>query len=226
MALEMLANNLRASPASTLQYSSQATLHTVLDIAAHGGFSLQASALGALAALLPEMPFELIPLQTVVSHLLLALDTWISTIGIPRDPSALQLWQQRMLTCLHLLAGMLEDNGSEAAVADTMLEALSRAVSDLSNSQSQFQARLCQIVQELAEQRPDARHHLTPMLSLLGQPGHLGRAASHCLCLLLRQLHLLHPQHPLFVCQVHSCSSLGQSFKQVYCHIAPGGLYK
>ena len=202
MTLEMLANNLRVFPTSTMQYTTQATLLTVLDLVAHGGFSLQASALDALAALLAEMPLELIPMQTVVSHLLLALETWATSTSVPKDHSALGLWQQHILTCLNLLTGMLGESKAKAGPAECILETLPKLVCCLASGQSSFQARLCQIALGTAERHSELSHHLAPMLALLAAPGDSGRASSHALYLLLQQLQSLHSHHPIFGLQV------------------------
>lgn len=204
MALEMLASNLRLFPTSTIQYSTQETLLMLLDLAVHGGFSLQASALDALAALLPEMPFELIPMGQVVSHLLLGLETWTTSIHLPKDHPALKFWQQHMLTCLYTLVGMLEDCDADLSLAETILETLPKLAGSLDHSQSSFPTRLCQVALEVAGQHPHRSYHLTPMLSLLQLPGDAGKAASHALYLILQQLQHDQPQHPMFDLQVCS----------------------
>ena len=202
MALELLANNLRAAPTHTMQYSTQETLLTITDLVVHGGFSLQASALNALSALLPEMPFELIPLQAVVCSLLLTLETWHSSMSIPEGHPALQLWQQHVLTCLNLVTGMLGDAKGQTGPAESILEALPKLASCLDHSQIRFQARLCHVALDVAEQNPELCHHLAPMLPLLAVPGDSGKAASHAYYLIVRQLEHLQPQHPMFGLQV------------------------
>ena len=211
MTLEMLANNLRLFPTSTMQYTTPETLLTVLDLVAHGGFSLQASALNALAALLPEMPLELIPMQTVVSHLLHALETWAYSSSIPEDHSALGLWQQHVLTCFNLLTGMLGDSQGTAGPAESMLDALPKLVCRFNSSQSSFQARLCQVALATAEQHLDLSHHLAPVLALLAAPDDSGKASSHALYLLLQQLQTVNPQQLVFGHQVSHSEYQAQS---------------
>ncbi|KAL0029509.1 hypothetical protein WJX79_000191 [Trebouxia sp. C0005] len=66
MTLDLQSHCLRSTPLAVLPWTSPEALTMILDLVLHAGFSLQASALNALAALLPELEFALIPVHAVL----------------------------------------------------------------------------------------------------------------------------------------------------------------
>ncbi len=150
----------------------------ILDVVVHAGFSLQASALNALAALLPELEFDLIPVHAVSTALLTALDAWLTTDSVPHDHPAAHTWQRHMLTCLNLLAGVMDGSNSEAGSAESMLTVLSRLACCVPAGRMPLQRPLCRLVLHMAQQYPRLSHHVTGLMPLLSDNGQTGEVVN------------------------------------------------
>ena len=188
MALELQAHCFRTTPLAIHIWTNPQTLMLVLDLVLHAGFSLQASALNALAALLPELEFELIPVHTVCTALLTALDSRMSGDAVPLYHPALEVWQLHMLTCLNLMAGMMDGSQNEAGAAESMLTVVPRVASSLGSDRSHLQMQLCQIVLHIVKQYPGLSHHATKLMLLLNVGGQLGGTVGLILQVDLQQL--------------------------------------
>ena len=188
MALELQSHCLKTTPHALLPWTTPATLINISDLVVHAGFSLQASALNALAAILPEIEFELIPVHGICTVLLTALDEWTSSESIPPNHPASQVWQRHMLTCLNLLAGIMDGSETEAGAAEGMLRVLPRIARCLPAGRKSLQAQLCSVVLHVARQYPSFSHHMTGLSPLLSEPGQVGRTVNLTLQLLLDQL--------------------------------------
>ena len=192
MALELQAHCFRTTPLAMHVWTTPSTLTLVLDLILHAGFSLQASALNALAALLPELDFNLIPVHAVCTALLTALDSRMSSKAVPLDHPALDLWQLHMLSCLHLLAGMMDGSQSEAGAAESMLTVLPGVASLLGADHAHLQMQLCQVILHMVKQYPGLSHRATKLIQLLTVGGQLGSTVGLILHVVLQQLGAQH----------------------------------
>ena len=188
MVLELLAHCLKTMPHAVLPWIFPETLPYVTDCIVHAGFTVQAAALSTLAALLPELEFELIPVHAVCAALLTALETCISSGTITVDHPAAHPWQRHMTTCLNLLAGFMDGSDSEAGAAESMLATLPRVACNIPASLKGFQAQICKLVVHVARQYPQLRHHVVGLMPLLSDSAQTGSAVSMALRLLLQQL--------------------------------------
>ena len=188
MALELQSHCLRTTPQAALPWTSPASLTMIMDLVLHAGFSLQASALNALAALLPELEFDLIPVHALATSLLTALETWIGTNAVPDAHPATQSWQRHMLTCLNLLAGVMDGSDSEAGAAESMLAVLSRVACCVPADNGRLQAQLCRLVLHVAKQYPELSHDVARLMPLLADSGSVGHTVNLAIQLLLSQL--------------------------------------
>ncbi|KAL0053239.1 hypothetical protein WJX82_003001 [Trebouxia sp. C0006] len=195
MTLELQSHCLRSTPLAILPWTSPEGLTMILDVVVHAGFSLQASALNALAALLPELEFDLIPVHAVSTALLTALDACITTDSIPHDYPAAHIWQRHMLTCLNLLAGVMDGSNSEAGAAESMLTVLSRLACCVPAGHMSLQRPLCRLVLHMAQQHPRVSHHVTGLMPLLSDKGQTGEIVNLAFQVLLSQLPADHLDH-------------------------------
>ena len=192
MALELQAHCFRTTPLAIHVWTTPDTLTLVLDLVQHAGFSLQASALNSLAALLPELEFNLIPVHAVCTTLLNALESRMSSDAVPLDHPASELWQLHMLSCLNLLAGMMDGSQSESGAAESMLTVLPRVASLLGADRLHLQMQLCQVTLHVVKQYPGLSHHATTLMQLLNVGGQLGRTVGLILHVVLQQLGARH----------------------------------
>ena len=192
MALELQAHCFRTTPLAIHVWTNPDTLTLILDLIVHAGFSLQASALNALAALLPELEFNFIPVHAVCSTLLTALEARMSSDAVPLDHPASNLWQLHMLSCLNLLAGMMDGSQSEAGAAESMLTVLPTVASSLGADHAHLQMQLCQVTLHVVKQYPGLSHHATKLLQLLNVGGQLGNTVGLILHMALQQLGARH----------------------------------
>lgn len=175
MALELHAHCFRITPLAIHVWTTPGALTLILDLIAHAGFSLQASALNALAAILPELEFDLIPVHTVCTVLLSALDSRMSTADVPLDHPAFELWEMHMLTSLNLMAGMMDGSPRDAGAAESMLTILPRVAASLDKiDHANLQIQLCKLVLHMVKQYPGLSHYATELLMLLTRVGELG----------------------------------------------------
>ncbi len=188
MTLELQSHCLRSTPLAILPWTSPEALTMLLDVVVHAGFSLQASALNALAALLPELEFDLIPVHAVSTALLTALDAWVTTDSVPHDHPASHIWQRHMLTCLNLLAGVMDGSNGEAGAAESMLTVLSRLACCIPAGHMPLQRLLCRLVLHMAQQYPRLSHHVTGLMPLLSDSGQTGEIVNLAFQVLLSQL--------------------------------------
>jgi len=188
MTLELQSHCLRSTPLAILPWTSTEALTMILDFVVHAGFSLQASALNALAALLPELEFDLIPVHAVSTALLTALDAWVTTDSVPHDHPASHIWQRHMLTCLNLLAGVMDGSNSEAGAAESMLAVLSRVACYIPAGHMPLQRPLCRLVLHMAQQYPRLSHHATGLMPLLSDNGQTGDIVNLAFQVMLSQL--------------------------------------
>ena len=192
MALELQAHCFRTMPLAIRVWTTPDTLTLTLDLISHAGFSLQASALNALAALLPELEFDLIPVHAVCAALLTALDSRMSANAVPIDHPASDLWQLHMLSCLNLLAGMMDGSPSESGAAESMLTVLPRVASLLGADHAHLQIQLCQVILHVVKQYPGLSHHTTKLMQLLHVGGQLGSTVGLILHVILQELGARH----------------------------------
>ena len=195
MTLELQSHCLRSTPLAVLPWISPEALIMILDVVVHAGFSLQASALNALAALLPELEFDLIPVHAVSTALLTALDAWVTADSVPHDHPASHIWQRHMLTCLNLLAGVMDGSKSEAGAAESMLAVLSRLACCIPAGHMPLQRPLCRIVLHMAQQYPRLSHHVSALMPLLSDNGQTGEVVNLAFQVLLSQLTADHMDH-------------------------------
>lgn len=188
MALELQAHCFRTRPLAIHIWTNPGTLTLILDLILHAGFSLQASALNALAAILPELGFDLIPVHAVCTALLTALDSRLSSGAIPLDHPASAAWQLHMLTCLNLMAGMMDGSQNEAGAAESMLTVLPRVALSLGVEHAHVQMQLCQLTLHVVQQYPGLSHHATKLMLLLNVGGQLGSTMGLVLQVVLEQL--------------------------------------
>lgn len=188
MALELQAHCYRTTPLSIHIWTTPNSLTLMLDLVLHAGFSLQASALNALAALLPELEFDLIPVHAVCTALLAALDSRMSSDAVPLDHPAMDSWQLHMLSCLNLMVGMMDGSPSEAGAAESMMAVLSKVAASLGADRAHLQMQLCQITLHVAKQYPGLSHHATKLVQLLKVGGQLGSTVGLVLHVVLQQL--------------------------------------
>lgn len=188
MALELQAHCFRTRPLAIHIWTNPDTLTLILDLILHAGFSLQASALNALAAILPELGFDLIPVHAVCTALLTALDSRLSRGAVPLDHPASAAWQLHMLTCLNLLAGMMDGSQNEAGVAESMLTVLPRVALSLGVEHAHVQMQLCQVTLHAVQQYPGLSHHATKLMLLLNVGGQLSSTVGLILQVVLEQL--------------------------------------
>lgn len=97
-----------------------------------------------------------------------------------------------MLTCLNLLAGIMDGSESEAGAAESMLTVLSRVACTVPVGHKSLQVQLCRVLLHVAMQYPGLSHHVTGLLPLLAESGSVGDAVSVSLQLLLQQLGATH----------------------------------
>lgn len=192
MALELQAHCFRTTPTAIHVWTTPDTLTLILDLILHAGFSLQASALNALAALLPELDFNLIPVHAICAALLTALESHMSSDAVPVDHPASDLWQLHMLSCLNLLAGMMDGSQSEAGAAESMLTILPRVALLLGADHAHLQMQLCQVMLHVVKQYPGLSHHTTKLMQLLNVRGQLGSTVGLILHVVLQQLGVQH----------------------------------
>ena len=195
MTLELQSHCLRSTPLAILPWIPPEALTMILDVVIHAGFSLQASALNALAALLPELEFDLIPVHAVSTALLTALDAWITSNSVPHDHPAAHIWQRHMLTCLNLLAGFMDGSNSEAGAAESMLAVLSRLACCVPAGHMSLQRPLCRLVLHMAQQYPRLSHHVTGLMPLLSDNSQTGEIVNLAFQVLLSQLPADHMDH-------------------------------
>lgn len=188
MALELQAHCFRTRPLAIHVWTNPTTLTLILDLILHAGFSLQASALNALAAILPELGFDLIPVHAVCSALLTALESRLSSGAVPSDHPAFAPWQLHMLTCLNLMAGMMDGSPDEAGAAESMLTILPRVAVSLGVKHAHVQMQLCQVTLHVAQQYPGLSHHATKLMPLLNVGGQLGSTVTLILQVVMKQL--------------------------------------
>ena len=175
MALELQAHCFRTTPLAIHLWTHPGTLTLILDLIIHAGFSLQASALNALAAIVPELEFDLIPVQSTCTALLTALEDRMSSNKVPLDHQAFDLWQMHMLTCLNLMVGMLDGSQAEVGVADNLLPVLIRVAASLDvGNHAKLQIQLCKVILHVVRLFPDLGYHATGLLMLLCEHGQLG----------------------------------------------------
>ena len=175
MALELQAHCFKITPLAIHVWIGPGALTLILDLIAHAGFSLQASALYALAAILPELEFDLIPVHSVCTVLLTALDSRMSAADVPLDHPASELWQMHMLISLNLIAGMMDGSPSEAAAPESLLTVLPRVVASLDIiGHADLQTQLCKLILHMVKQYAGLSHHATELLMLLPGVGQLG----------------------------------------------------
>ena len=220
--LELLALCLKAMPQAIMPWSSSAVLTYVTDCIAHAGFSVQASALSALAALLPELEFELISVHALCTVLIVALEARISSETIPSNHPAAEAWQRHMLTCLNLLAGFMDGSHTEAAAAETMLVTLPRVACCIPTALKGFQTQICKLIVHVAKQYPELKHHVVGLMPLSSETGQTQSAVSLAMQLLLQELGAERLDHAFATQQVSSSSlqcCLGVS-RTLYCMYA------
>lgn len=210
MALELQAHCFRTTPLAIRVWTTPDTLTLTLDLILHAGFSLQASALNALAALLPELEFDLIPVHAVCAALLTALESRMSGNAVPIDHPASDLWQLHMLSCLNLLAGMMNGSPSESGAAESMLTVLPRVASLLGADHAHLQIQLCQVILHVVKQYPGLSHHTTKLMQLLHVGGQLGSTVGLILHVILQELGARHLDvvFPPSQVRYHVCMSI------------------
>ena len=212
MVLELLAHCLKIMPHAVLPWISPETLPYVTDCIVHAGFSVQAAALSTMAALLPELEYELIPVHAVCAALLTALEACVSSGTITVDHPAAHPWQRHMTSCLNLLAGFMDGSDSEAGAAERMLAMLTRCACNVPSTMTGLQAQICKLVVHVARQYPQLRHHVVGLLPLLSDSGQTGSAVSMALQLLLQQLGPAHLDAAFAASQVshliHQCCAM------------------
>ena len=219
MTLELQSHCLRSIPLAILPWTSPEGLTMILDVVVHAGFSLQASALNALAALLPELEFDLIPVHAVSTAVLTALDACITTDSIPHDYPAAHIWQRHMLTCLNLLAGVMDGSNSEAGAAESMLTVLSRLACCVPAGHMSLQRPLCRLVLHMAQQHPRLSHHVTGLMPLLSDKGQTGEIVNLAFQVLLSQLPADHLDHTFPSTQVTFAEQEGMHGEPQICAI-------
>ena len=101
--LELLSFLVTTAAAPAASMVPPEALEAVLDSARYGGLTVQSAAISALAVLLPEVP--LLSLHEAVDVVAAALQHFGGD-RIPSECPGLPEWQQRVLTCLHVLAGI------------------------------------------------------------------------------------------------------------------------
>ena len=101
--LELLGFLVKTAAAPAASMVSLEALDAVLDLARCGGLTVQSAALSALAVLLPEVP--LLSRHEAVEVVVAALQHF-GAGQIHMESPGLSDWQARVLTCLHVLAGI------------------------------------------------------------------------------------------------------------------------
>lgn len=101
--LELLGFLVTTAAAPAASMVPPEALAAVLDSSQNGGLTVQSAALNALAVLLPEMP--LLSLHEAVDAVVAALQQY-GAGSIPVQCPGLPAWQERALTCLHVMAGI------------------------------------------------------------------------------------------------------------------------
>ena len=101
--LELLGFLVTTAAAPAASMVPPEALEAVLDSARYGGLTVQSAALHALAVLMPEV--SLLSLHEAVDVVVAALQHF-GAGRIPLECPGLPAWQERVLTCLHVLAGI------------------------------------------------------------------------------------------------------------------------